>query len=109
MTSSTPARTPQVVIFGNSAGGQFVNRYAAVGRGPGALAARGIQTRFIVANPSTYLYFGDDRPHAAPGRSAVNQWRYGFDGANPEPGVRLIFRPSCELFAMTPATPTDQS
>ena len=68
MTSSTPARTPQVVIFGNSAGGQFVNRYAAVGRGPGALAARGIQTRFIVANPSTYLYFGDDRPHAAPGR-----------------------------------------
>ena len=47
-----------MVIFGNSAGGQFVNRYAAVGRGPGALAARGIQTRFIVANPSTYLYFG---------------------------------------------------
>ena len=78
-----PAANPQVVIFGNSAGGQFVNRYAAVGRGPGALAARGIQTRFVIANPSTYLYFGDDRPYTVPERSAVNQWRYGFDGAPP--------------------------
>ena len=35
-------RTPTVVIFGNSAGGQYVNRYAAVGRGPARLAGRGI-------------------------------------------------------------------
>jgi hypothetical protein len=78
-----PAGNPQVVIFGNSAGGQFVNRYAAVGRGPGALAARGIQVRFVIANPSTYLYFGDDRPAAVPDGPAVNRWRYGFEGAPP--------------------------
>jgi len=39
------------LIVGNSAGGQFVNRYAAVGRGPDALAARGLRVRFVVANP----------------------------------------------------------
>jgi hypothetical protein len=79
----SPATNLQVIIFGNSAGGQFVNRYAAVGRGPSALAARGIQVRFVIANPSTYLYFGDDRPSAVPDRSAVNRWRYGFEGAPP--------------------------
>src|SRR5262249_33386523 len=52
---------PMVVIFGNSAGGQYVNRYAAVGRAPDALAERGIKVRFIIANPSTYLSF-----HPAP-------------------------------------------
>lgn len=77
---SNPHR-PSVVIFGNSAGGQFVNRYAAVGRGPDALARCGIRVRFIIANPSTYLYFGPDRPHAVTDSSRVNRWRYGFDDA----------------------------
>ncbi len=63
-------RTPAVVIFGNSAGGQYVNRYAAVGRGPEHLAERGIAVRFVISNPSTYLYFTGDY-----------RWRYGFDGA----------------------------
>jgi hypothetical protein len=72
---------PPVVVFGNSAGGQFVNRYAAVGRGPDALAGRGIGVRFMVANPSTYLYFGQDRPNAVSDSSGVNRWRYGFDDA----------------------------
>jgi hypothetical protein len=68
---TAPGRKPLVVvIFGNSAGGQFVNRYAAVGRGPDVLAQRGIPVRFIVANPSTYLYF--DYAH---------RWRYGFEEA----------------------------
>jgi hypothetical protein len=72
-------RPPEVVIFGNSAGGQYVNRYAAVGRGPGRLAGRGIAVRFVISNPSTYLYFTADRP--GPGGADVNRWRYGFDGA----------------------------
>jgi hypothetical protein len=72
---------PGVVIFGNSAGGQFVNRYAAVGRGPDALARRGIGVRFIIANPSTYLYFDRDRPAMVRDGSVVNGWRYGFDHA----------------------------
>ena len=76
-----PGPDPAVVIAGNSAGGQFVNRYAAVGRGPDALAARGLRVRFVVANPSTYLYFGRERPVAVPGGAPVNDWRYGFDRA----------------------------
>jgi hypothetical protein len=75
-------RKPAVVIFGNSAGGQYVNRYAAVGRGPDVLRTeRGIDVRFVISNPSTYLYFTKDRPEPVPGGSGINHWRYGFDGA----------------------------
>ena len=76
-----PGPDPAVVVFGNSAGGQFVNRYAAVGRGPDVLAARGLRVRFVVANPSTYLYFGRERPVPVPDAAHVNDWRYGFDRA----------------------------
>ncbi len=79
----SPDRTLAVVIIGNSAGAQYVNRYAAVGRGPDALAERGIPVRFVVANPSTYLYFDQERPVAVPDRARVNRWRYGFDDAPP--------------------------
>lgn len=72
---------PAVVVFGNSAGGQFVNRYAAVGRGPDVLAGRGLQMRFIISNPSTYLYFDRERPVAVADSAHLNDWRYGFDGA----------------------------
>jgi hypothetical protein len=75
------APDPAVVVFGNSAGGQFVNRYAAVGRGPDLLAERGLRVRFVIANPSTYLYFDRERPVAVPDGARVNDWRYGFDGA----------------------------
>ena len=74
-----------VTIVGNSAGGQFVNRYAAVGRGPGLVD---VPIRFIVANPSTYLYFDSLRP-GADGRfsehkdPSINRWRYGFGGSLP--------------------------
>jgi len=71
---------PAVVVFGNSAGGQFVNRYAAVGRGPDVLARRGLRVRFIISNPSTYLYFDRERPVSVPDGARVNDWRYGFDG-----------------------------
>ena len=76
-----PGPDPAVVVFGNSGGGQFVNRYAAVGRGPDVLAARGLRVRLVVANPSTYLYFGRERPVPVPDAAHVNDWRYGFDHA----------------------------
>jgi hypothetical protein len=68
-----------VVIVGNSAGGQFVNRYAIVGKEPERLARDGIHACFIIANPSSYLYFSMKRPMAVAGIPAVNRWRYGFD------------------------------
>ena len=76
---ASAGRDPAVVVFGNSAGGQFVNRYAAVGRGPDALAGHGLRVRFVIANPSTYLYFDRERPVAVPASAGANDWRYGFD------------------------------
>jgi hypothetical protein len=74
---------PAVVIVGNSAGGQYVNRYAAVGRAPDALAERGIPVRFIISNPSTYLYFDRERPVAVVDGKGINHWRYGFEARPP--------------------------
>ena len=55
-----------IVVAGHSAGGQFVNRYAA-GTSIDAQARRfGKHVRFVVANPSSYLYLSDRRPR--PGR-----------------------------------------
>jgi pimeloyl-ACP methyl ester carboxylesterase len=51
-----------VVLAGHSAGGQFVQRYAVAGRAPTMLSHYGIHTRFLVANPSSYLYFDERRP-----------------------------------------------
>jgi pimeloyl-ACP methyl ester carboxylesterase len=51
-----------VVLAGHSAGGQFVQRYAVAGRAPTLLSHHGIHTRFVIANPSSYLYFDERRP-----------------------------------------------
>jgi hypothetical protein len=75
----TGGKQPTVVIIGNSAGGQYVNRYAAVGNAPDALTGRGVSVRFVIANPSTYLYFDQERPVAVPDITGINRWRYGFD------------------------------
>jgi pimeloyl-ACP methyl ester carboxylesterase len=74
-----------VVLIGHSGGGQLLNRYAVVGIQPAALVTTGIRVRFIIANPSSYLYFNDDRPQAdgsfAPFQGVscpeFNHWRYG--------------------------------
>jgi hypothetical protein len=79
----TVGERPTVVVVGNSAGGQYVNRYAAVGRAPDDLAERGIPVRFVVANPSTYLYFDRERPVSVPDQTGINLWRYGFDTPPP--------------------------
>ena len=81
----------QVVIAGHSGGGQVVQRYAVVGQGEAALAAAGVQVRYVVANPSSYLYFSADRPQAdgrfAPPAAGVcpgfDQWKYGWHAAPP--------------------------
>jgi hypothetical protein len=82
----------QVVLVGHSAGGQLVNRYVAVGRlGEGVGTPNGrLEHRFVIANPSSYLYLdarrpvsGSDRfeppPQAPP---SYNAWRHGLEGRN---------------------------
>ena len=57
----------QIVLAGFSAGGQLVQRYAAVGKGSD------IDLRYVVGSPSSFLYFGDARPEATTGCADFNQ------------------------------------
>ncbi|MHC2103718.1 alpha/beta hydrolase [Methylobacterium sp. CM6246] len=80
----------KVVVAGHSAGGRFVQRYAAVGHGQAPLRTAGVHIRYVVANPSDYLYFDAARPFApAPGCSAVNRWAYGLDTGLPRYATQL--------------------
>ena len=81
----------QIVIAGHSGGGQVAQRYAVVGQGEASLAASGVKVRYVVANPSSYLYFSADRPQAdgrfappaADACPAFDQWKYGWQDAPP--------------------------
>lgn len=52
----------KIVIAGHSAGGQFVNRYAAGNRIHEMFEGFGVEITYVVANPSSYLYFCEHRP-----------------------------------------------
>ena len=73
----------ELVIAGHSGGGQIVQRYAVVGNGSDALAARGIAVRYVVANPSSYLWFSPERPVPVGECRDVDRWKYGFEGKLP--------------------------
>ena len=82
----------QIIVAGHSGGGQVVQRYAVVTKGDSGLKALGIKIRYVVANPSSYVYFVPERP-ADDGRLVpfagantcprFNEWRYGFSGRLP--------------------------
>ena len=86
-----------IVFTGHSAGGQVTNRYAAGTQVPDTiLRPRGIEIRFIVANPSSYVYFNEERrvpgtldEFAIPSAEEIekapryNQYIYGLEGLNP--------------------------
>jgi pimeloyl-ACP methyl ester carboxylesterase len=69
-----------IVLAGHSGGGQIVQRYAVAGHGIGAAEKAGIALRYVVANPSSYVYFDDFRPVAAAVHACAkfNEWKYGF-------------------------------
>ncbi|HEY1795336.1 MAG TPA: hypothetical protein VGG57_04380 [Stellaceae bacterium] len=97
-----------IVLAGFSAGGQFVQRYVAAGKGEEAIGRDGVALRYVVGSPSSFAYFGDARPGpdgtiAAFADAAAcpqyNNWKYGFAGKLPAyvaaalaPGVPLIER-----------------
>ncbi|SDW13745.1 hypothetical protein SAMN05518669_10149 [Variovorax sp. YR634] len=80
-----------VTIAGFSAGGQFAQRYAAFAQNGGT--AGKVAMRYVVADPSTWLYFDPVRPQlssdgasvsgfAVPDAAAcpeMNRWKYGTD------------------------------
>lgn len=89
MTLADKSRFPNlswVTLVGHSAGAQFAQRYAAFGLAPNV--ARGLSINFVVANPSSYLYFDQDRPGKNGSAFAVpsgakceyNEYKYGMSG-----------------------------
>jgi pimeloyl-ACP methyl ester carboxylesterase len=78
----------QVVLVGHSGGAQVLQRYAVVGRGEAALAKVGVRVRYVIANPSSYVYFSEDRPLStasfaryAGSCKGFNRWKYGVEDA----------------------------
>lgn len=69
----------QIVVAGHSGGGQVVQRYALLAHEQPALAANGIKIRYVVANPSSYAYFNEQRPvtFARAQCPGFNRWKYG--------------------------------
>ena len=78
----------EVVVTGHSAGGQVVHRYAATS----TLQERhpGTRFRYVVANPSTYLYLRPERAGGGgefstptdQGCEDFDDWHYGLEGRN---------------------------
>lgn len=63
-----------LTIAGFSAGGQFTQRYAAFAAKP----SRPVRERFVVADPSAFLYFNRFRPHPNPiACPNFNDWKFG--------------------------------
>lgn len=84
-------------FVGHSAGGQFINRFSAAAK----LNADSLAVRFVIANPSNFLYFNDKRPQlpridrfAVPSAETIercpryNRYYYGLDKL-PSPVKRL--------------------
>jgi pimeloyl-ACP methyl ester carboxylesterase len=57
-----------IVVTGHSAGGQFVSRYAAASRAEKEI---GVPVKYVVANPSSYLYL--DATRLAPGATCAEK------------------------------------
>lgn len=81
----------RITLAGHSAGGQYVQRYAALGRAPATLT--GVEVDYVVANPSSYLYLNRYRPDPtdptgrhftvpAPTPCKYNNYKYGLDNRN---------------------------
>lgn len=84
----------QIVVAGHSAGGQFVNRYAAGSPVHSRIEGNcGIQLRYIAANPSSYLYLDGKRcvkgeidhfevPDFTDCPAEYNKYKYGLENLN---------------------------
>lgn len=90
----------RIVFAAHSGGAQLVQRYAVVGRADQVIASAGlhpvvdgadnagagkgsIRLRYVVANPSSYLYFDAQRPVNAGHCREQDRWRYGFNDPVP--------------------------
>jgi pimeloyl-ACP methyl ester carboxylesterase len=84
-----------LVIAGHSGGGQVVQRYAVAGRAGDTLMRAGVHVRYVIANPSSYVYFSPERPvldpkgkftFALPAKTCFgryDRWKYGVNDPPP--------------------------
>ncbi len=74
-----------IVIAGHSGGAQVVQRYAVLGHGETYAKTAGVRVRYVVGNPSSYAWFGAERPEPAIAATCpgYNQWKYGMNGLPP--------------------------
>lgn len=79
-----------ITLVGHSAGGQFLQRYAATSALENDLYEEGRETHFVVANSSSYLYFHPFRRHNDKWRLPFllacpnyNHYRYGLEIFDP--------------------------
>lgn len=81
-------RLSRIVVTGHSAGGQLLHRYAATNRIEPTLS--GIVVRYVVANPSSWLYVSPERfngssftmPATAAACPDYDDWHYGVQSRN---------------------------
>ncbi len=79
-----------LTLAGHSAGGQFIQRYAVLNNIDEQIRSRGLELKYVVANPSSFLYFTPQRPdnktfkdYPAAQCPDFNQYRYGTDNMIP--------------------------
>lgn len=71
-----------ITVAGFSAGGQFVQHYIGFARPPADVAMR-----YVVSDPSAFLYFDPVRPIAGiAGCTTYNDWKFGLDHLPPDLG-----------------------
>ena len=95
---SDPSRFPaltEITMTGHSAGGQVAHRYAATSRAEENLGS--VTMRYVVANPSTYLYIRQERENTGafvvPDASACSdydEWHYGLSERNTYAGSLVV-------------------
>ena len=78
----------EIVMVSHSAGAQLMQRYAVVNDLDGGLKAHGLSIRYVVASPSSYVYFEESRlqdgvfkPEVTVMCPSYSRYRYGLDGA----------------------------
>jgi len=79
-----------VTLAGHSAGAQLVQRYAALNTVDEVIRARSMDLRYVVANPSSFMYFNTLRPSDRTFKEfpteqcpAFNNYRYGLQDMIP--------------------------
>ncbi|MGY1918586.1 hypothetical protein ACW9IF_06655 [Pseudomonas tolaasii] len=78
----------EIVMVSHSAGAQLMQRYAVMNDLDAGLKAHGLTIRYVVASPSSYVYFDDNRLQNGVFKPVVSilcpsysRYRYGIEGA----------------------------